>query len=197
MNKARFIGRIVPTMIEAGVSVHISQKATINRRYLGWFDGERKLFRVANGCTQAFAVMVHEYNHFLQWRDDRKLWHRCATTESEIEIALDGANEITDRMIRNVIAIEHDCDVRSLEMIDDLQLDIDAEQYAARTNAYLMMYHMMRHVGRAPRKYPTEIRAIVDTMPRRLYNLSYYLDPKNISDQAIDLMLTHCFYDTK
>lgn len=193
MNKSQFLSRIVPSLLDAGVSVQIEQKRILTGRFGGWFAAEPPCYALANTAKNSFDVAVHEYNHFLQWRDNRPFWDKYTDQLDDLFEALQNDGNVTDIMIDHTIRLEHDCEIRTLEMIDDLRLDINRVKYTKDTNAYLFSYHIMQHVGTWSQKSIYNVPLIISAMPDRLYGIDYYLDPNNMPENCIDRMIDLCF----
>jgi hypothetical protein len=116
-------------------------------------------------------VMVHEYNHMMQWHEDCQAWKDCYFDEARavdccnlLDWWLEGYIDLDNKKLRRVtmacLGVELDCEKRTVEMIERLRLDIDVEDYIQKANAYVLFYHFVARkrewykMGREPYSVP-------------------------------------------
>jgi len=145
-----------------------------------------------------FPVLVHEYNHLLQWAEKDPIWWNETARKSDVFLWkwLKGEVELppeeAETYAMNNLRIELDCDRRTVKMAQELELPGDWDLYTKKANSYVMFYHMvLRHrkwyeIGREPYNTP----AIYETMPNSLYALDY----TTISEEMVRLYETHLEY---
>lgn len=114
-----------------------------NGRASGLMDAFNKKLSVAlgKGWEHAFRVALHESSHLDQALDSRSVWHNPTIDENYNKFFqwLSGANHKNpEKLVSAVIAIERDCERRTLLKIRKKYSHlIDPEQYARLANAYL------------------------------------------------------------
>lgn len=145
-----------------------------------------------------FPVLVHEYNHMLQWLEGDPLWHTedLADSDDYLWAWLQGDEELDPELAKAYamcnLRLELDCERRSVVMIEDMGLPLDVPKYIKTANSYVLFYHpMLKHrrwydIGKEPYNTP----ALVAAMPESLYELDY----ENVSDEIINLYETHMPY---
>jgi hypothetical protein len=141
----------------------------------GFFCGEYKILSVAAGnpVKQWFSVLLHEYNHFQQWKEDK--FH---SDEDEMYCQLFWAwlidNEYLSKTKLNKVIFrqrncEYDCEKRTIEILKKYpRIGIDTEYYTKRANSYLYFYTMVKKRRKWYVKAPYEIKEIIDIMPNKL-----------------------------
>jgi len=143
---------------------------------------DNPIIKVAKGGLKEeewFGVLIHEYSHFLQWRDDTKVWNKYCdydVTYSQILIK----PEKYKKELLALMNLELDCEKRAYKIIKNNNL-FNYKQYAQNANSILYKYAFLYNYNNWPddnRKY----RKVQKICPTKLLdNVKDYLDiPKDI-----------------
>ena len=117
----------------------------------GYFSQDNKeiCINAAKPYIQWIDILAHEFNHYIQWKTQACVWKNLDLRESNAYSIfwdwLDGAmefNDIIDSVVDRIVAVEHDCEIRTIQMIKDENLPIDIAEYSKTANSYLafLMY---------------------------------------------------------
>lgn len=186
--KLNFIIKCTRELLANGCSVLLHKKKDLDG-YGGWFGAEEgeKEFVVALDHDMGFEVFVHEYCHYLQWRDNRQLWDRSLTT---YDILFDWIDKLdstysdaeVDQSLHDILEIEHDCETKALKLLKNNPIEgVDTDKYVRAVNAYLFHYHLNRKLRKRPKR-PIYSERVLEAMPNFFGpNLEYYLNPSNIT----------------
>lgn len=99
------------------------------------------------------ATLVHEDSHFDQWLDKNSIWHNKSIAKkiNSFFYWLMKLKNIEDptETAKNVIALEADCERRSLKKVKERWSHIiSPEDYAQSANAYMFSYLYMAKSGK-------------------------------------------------
>jgi hypothetical protein len=138
---------------------------------------DNPIIKVAKGGLKEaewFGVLIHEYAHFLQWRDDTKVWNKyCDYDITYSQILL--KPEKYKKELLALMALELDCEKRSFKIIKNNNL-FDHKEYAQNANSILYKYAFLYNYNNWPddnRKY----RKVQKICPTKLLdNVKDYLD---------------------
>jgi len=152
MNHKQFIAKVVNEALEANVSVKLVCKKSVSKLG-GWFGGNELV--VAYDKGNGFTVLIHEYCHMVQWRDNVLAWRKNEALGSKFLNWLGGKESPDDLIAARAaaIALEYDCERRSVECIDKYKLKVDRQHYIKCASLYLYSYHYMHQ----HRKWPANI----------------------------------------
>lgn len=118
----------------------------------GTFDEIDKTLEISIKDEGWLEILVHEFNHFLQWIEQdliflkisengsnmsEQLW---AWLDKEIELSKERVSEI----IQSIIDMELDCERRSVKMIKEFSLPIDIKEYIYTAYVYLNFYNYVK-----------------------------------------------------
>jgi len=167
-------------------------------RVNGFFCYEDKILRVATNkpLSKWFHVFVHEFGHFLQWKENCKAWQESfyGTLDSSTEVFawVDGKRMTTkkiDECVSRARDLELDCERRAYQLIKEFELPISLDEYAQKANSYVYMYNWLRQSRRwyPTGKAPYENPKIWTKLPKHL-NGSYSEIPKYM----MELFDEHC-----
>lgn len=118
---------------------------------------ENPIIKVAKGYLpeeEWFGVLLHEYCHFLQWRDDVKVWNKFCdndTTYSQIILK----PEKYKKELVSLMELELDCEKRVYSIIKNNKL-FNIQKYTQNANAILYKYAFLYLFNKWPddnRKY--------------------------------------------
>ena len=148
----------------------------------GYFDEESKEIAVAcrgKPIERWIGTLAHEGCHLDQWVQDKKRWDVGSFIgeldewfEHEAELSL----KKIKRCIKEVQALEHDCETRTIEKILCYDLPIDVDRYAQQANTYVWFYTI---AGRKRKWFkkgfaPYMIPSIYNKMPKYIMPLDAY-----------------------
>ncbi len=161
----------------------------------GYFDHQGKtgpeLAIAINGPQEKWEkVMIHEYNHMMQWAEDCDAWKNtffdedrqvdcCQLLDYCLQDFIDLKSERLRRVIGGGIEVELDCEKRTVEMIKNLGLDIDVDDYTQKANAYVLFYHWIARtkefytIGREPYSIPECYEVFSKKFDENYKRLSY------------------------
>lgn len=181
-----FIGSKVQELIQHGISVNLTNGRCINNKYAGTFNSHRKSLTVAMGSGN-FSVytFLHEYAHFIQYRDKNELWkylHEEGTAKYiswlQREITLSKAD--IESAFRNTLALEHDAETMAVSMALTHSLPLDIAGISRCANNNLLFYSWTRirrdwnggFIG-------VDDDTLEQNLPEVLQPLDYFTDMKN------------------
>lgn len=138
---------------------------------------DNPIIKVAKGSLpedEWFGVLVHEYCHFIQWRDDTPLWNKfCDYDITYSQIIL--KPEKYKKELAALMELEIDCEKGSTNIIKNNKL-FDHKKYAQSANAIIYKYAFLYNYGKWPdnnRKY----QKVQESCPTRiLKSYKAYLD---------------------
>lgn len=202
MSNETFIADSIPHMIRKGISVDLQNKHFINfdgTDVNGYFYADKLELKCAVGKPEDewFPVFVHEYCHFLQWREQTEAWKVLGEEEKRSETSIDEWLSGTDLDHETVLLhckltrdVEEECERFVVDRIRKYDLQIDISQYIQKTNAYLYFWSVLPDTrkwytgGNAPYMIPE----ILERMP-----LYFSSDYDNIPFGFLDLVNEHCY----
>jgi hypothetical protein len=162
----------------------------------GFFDSSIKTLAVATGKrTQAqwLALLIHEYNHMMQWQEKSPFWH---PDSDPFHDWLSGKhNKWTKKQLDyyhgKVRDVEWDCERRSIKMIQEWGLPLDVAKYMQEANTYIGSYAVMRVKRKWMVKSSYRNPNIVKLMPKnRLLTRKELSHP---SKQFMEQCLKRCY----
>lgn len=149
-----FIGRCIKEMMSYGVSVEFTRRTRQSKKgYNFFYDGStpkygsKKLLKInffTDSLEDNYGVFVHEYAHFLQWKESCSIWKESEDASERFDEWLDGKDvTVTIEDIRLIQKLELDCDRRSLDLIIKNKLPIDTARYIKESNSYILSYNLI------------------------------------------------------
>lgn len=182
-----FIGSKVQELVQQGISVYLTNGRCINKKYSGLFDSHAKTLKVAMGQPDEHSMytFLHEYAHFIQYRDKTALWDRLHETGTCLyvpwlnrEITL-SKSEISSAF-RSLLELEHDAEVMAVSMVSTHNLPLDIRSMSRRANNNLLFYSWTR----IRRKWGTCYYGVNDSdvelcLPDIIPSLDYFTDMQN------------------
>ena len=204
--KQNFIIKVVRELLANNFSILLYDAEQLEDACGGWcwIDDDKREFAVAMKHHMGFEILIHEYCHFLQWKNDRKLWDKSMAT---YDILFDWINypllaispfvkdcsispHELDQSLHDILEIEHDCEKRVLKIVKNNPIEnFDTDKYIRATNAYLWSYHINRELRLRP-KHPIYSERVLHHMPNTFNpDLSFYLDRNNLTDSIRQALL--------
>jgi hypothetical protein len=128
-----------------------------------------------------FGVLIHEYCHFIQWRDNSKYWDRfCDHDVTYSQILFNP--EKYKLALKTLMELEINCEKLSTNIIKNNNL-FDDKRYAQSANAILYKYAMLYKYNKWPendRKY----KKIQEHCPTKI--LKSYKEYLNIPKKVVE-----------
>lgn len=134
----------------------------------GYFDEESKSLVVATKSSQWFEILVHEFAHLTQWKDQCTVWKEGGLGLAKMNNWLEGKQV---RGIKQALAkvrdLELDNEKRSVRIIKKWNLPVDLKLYIQKANAYILFYNWMYYTRRwcSPKNSPIKNPAVYSKMP--------------------------------
>jgi hypothetical protein len=194
--KLTFITKVVKELLSNGFSVFLHNKESLNG-YGGWFgtDTGEEEFVVAMKHHMGFEIFIHEYCHFLQWKYDRAFWDSSTEYYDVLFDWIENkdmivADEILNKSLHTILAIEHDCESRVLKLVELNPIEnFDKDKYIRAVNSYLWSYHINKELRKRP-KNPIYSEKLLSSMSNTFNkNLSFYLDKNNMTENTRSALL--------
>jgi hypothetical protein len=120
-------------------------------------SNDNPVIKVAKGNLHEeewFGVLIHEYSHFIQWRDDSKLWNKFCNYDITYSQIILKPQKYKKELVA-LMELEIDCEKYSTNIIKNNNL-FDHKKYAQSANAILYKYAMLYKYNKWPddnRKY--------------------------------------------
>ncbi len=151
MTKEHFLGKSIMELVDNGVTFRVEKRRNNSKYAYNYFDIHEKTkkpsMQLANfnqDSTEMFEMFIHEYCHFLQWKENSPLW----------KLGWD-SNQICDKWLykkipdfdindlKNIQKLELDCDKRVIRTIKQNKLPVDIDKYIVESNSYIWSYSVM------------------------------------------------------
>lgn len=150
---------------------------------LFYLDGQdNPIIKVAKGKLKEeewFGILIHEYCHFKQWRDDTKLWQRFCDYDATYTQIISKPKNYKKELIA-LMELEIDCEKCATNIIKNNKL-FNHKDYAQSANAILYKYAMLYKYNKWPndnKKYQ-KIQEFCPTKILKSYK-EYLEIPKNV-----------------
>lgn len=196
MTKEDFISMVVNELLQDQFSVFLHQKVKVEDCG-GWFDYEEREVTAAMQNPMGFEILVHEYNHYRQWKDDNE-WFKARNENVCKVFDWIGGRIYTKKTLRKAfeetVMLELDCERRSIATIEKYDLPVDVDKYIRAANAYLLFYQYVHQKRKWCKKSPYNDPTMLSLMSNELHDLEYYMDPDNIPEKA-KVHLENCFIE--
>lgn len=152
----------------------------------GYFDGNVLAVAVENSLAE--EIFLHEYCHFLQYKENNPFWQKIG--EKDIFARLQSKNfGIRDwEILYNTIALERDCEQKALKLSKKYKL-FDNFSYAQKANAYLHYYQYIFLRRKWINYSNIYSQKILDNMPTKLLPLKAF--------EKIDMNIMEIFEKNK
>lgn len=194
--KTDFTLKVIRQLIDNGFSIFLHNKDNLDG-YGGWLEADidNKEICVAMKHHMGFEILLHEYCHFLQYKNDRAFWdgsneyyELLFNWVDDPDLSL--SDEELEKSLKSIIEIEHDCESRALKIIELNPIeDFDIVKYKKAANAYLWSYHLMRELRQKPKRPIYSERVLLGMSDFFEKDLSFYLDKINLTQEAKNSLL--------
>jgi hypothetical protein len=184
MNKniKQLIGDVAFKCIQNKMFFHLDYVNKVDQENLpcsGYFD-EKNLVVATNkkNVREWLDVLVHESCHLDQFLEKSKLWVSDNESLCVVEAWINKKNiseQRRDKGFKNTIALELDCEKRTIAKIKKYKLDINKEEYIQKANSYLFAY-LYTLIYRKWYPTPYENPRIWKKMPINFLTIDQYLD---------------------
>lgn len=151
-------------------------------RCSGYFDSANKKLVCSMNKPDALGILVHEFGHYTQWKDQCKAWTNLGDSLDLMDSWLQG-NEVENIEHHIMIArnLELDNEKRAVKLIKKFGISINVDDYIKRANAYALFYNHMLTVRRwcKPTNMPYENPSVIEAMPSN-FRINYNKVPKRL-----------------
>lgn len=157
-------------------------KISDNIKASGYFDETVPTLVCSMGRKDSIEILVHEYCHLTQWRDQIPLWKCVGTSMTAIDDWLDGKNvKNIKKHLANSRDLELDNEKRSVKVIKEFELPINIDNYIRKANSYVHFYNYMFLSRRwcTPNNSPYGNKKLMQAMSPK-FNMNYKKLPKRI-----------------
>jgi hypothetical protein len=195
-----FVDTAKDQMTRAGIEIHLANTRRIHIEGMmvnGFFDHGQSRFACAmdKPLEQWFQVFVHEYGHFLQYREKAKAFGNCTAEDRQaFEDWISTEKEVDPKKAKvaltNLRELEEECERIAVDLIrdNDLGFVLNPKRYTQKANGYLFFYSVLFTTRRWYDTPPYEVVEIVDSMRDEFYE-----DYWDIPDGLVDLVKKHCY----
>jgi hypothetical protein len=125
-----------------------------------FLDGDSLEIAVNKPSKMWLPVLVHEYNHMLQWKNKTKAWRKSESFKRKYpKIGLDavtvfwnwmekeGSKFISKKIIHESMVLTRDleleCEKMTAKLLKKLYKDYNIKKYIKQSNAYIQYYNFM------------------------------------------------------
>lgn len=158
MTPEKFIEYVRNETAKASVKFNLVDKKTVgvegNVRVNGFFDEDELTVATKKPIEEWFPILVHEYSHFLQWKDNCQAWRRsiingediCDTLFLWIKKKKRYPLDIVKLHAARTRDVEVDCEKKAIGIIKEFKLGWHIEslfepRYIMQANSYLYFYN--------------------------------------------------------
>ena len=181
MKTSKLLGDIALKCIQNKISFKLQYTSHVDIDGLpcsGYFD-EKTLCVAVNKKKEMdwLMVLVHEDCHLDQWLEGSEYWVPDKDAISIVEGWIAGKKYTKKRLLQgfnNTIAVELDCEKRSVLKAKKYKLPLNMKQYIQQANSYLFAYAASYHTKKWY-KSPYENVKIWSKMPDEFLELPEYL----------------------
>lgn len=177
--KTDFIFKLSKILYLDNFSVFLHNKEILENGLTGYFDEESKEVSVAMRNPLSFEVFVHEYCHYIQWKE-KIFWDSCTNYQDFFNWLDDGDLQLTDNQLINsftdLINLEHDCEKRAIKLLKLNSIEyVDIDFYIRSANLYLWHYNFNKKFRKKPKKPIYLYENLVKIMPNQFFDRDDYL----------------------
>ncbi|NBO36880.1 hypothetical protein EBU91_05040 [bacterium] len=151
----------------------------------GYFDENLKIIKVAKQDPHFLETLLHEYCHFLQWRQKTQIFKHSDKYCLIVERWLNGkhySKPLIKRAFYWVRKMERECEQIAAKLIDKYDLPIDKSKYIKNANCYIYAHFFMEQKRKytAFSKNPFTDKSVQKIMPNTFKVLSHKTIPKKV-----------------
>jgi hypothetical protein len=143
---------------------------------------DNPVIKVAKGSLleeEWFGILIHEYCHFIQWRDDSSLWNNFCNHDATYAQII-SKPEKHKKALQSLIDLEINCEKCTTNIIKNNKL-FNHKKYAQGANAIIYKYSMLYKYHKWPddnKKY----QKVQDFCPSKI--LKSYKEYLNIPEKV-------------
>jgi hypothetical protein len=191
-----FFNYAVNRMIKNNVNVHLhSHSCNVSKDINSTGSFGESEFNVSTNSKNYEEIFIHEYCHFLQWKNKNSIWYKIdQKDECDFWDFLSGEKKLSEKKIMEtslmIGRLEADCEKKAVQIIKRWEIEnIDIDRYKRKANSYIFFYSVIPEVKKwykssSPPYYYEEI---INTMPSRF--LSSYENPP---EEYVKLVKKYC-----
>ncbi len=187
--------------IKTGAGATIDYGNNKDIQVSGYFDSMNGELAVAKGkdTVEWVEILVHESCHLDQYVQNAKIWNANEYYDSDasgiVDLWLAKIVEIKpnmlNKMIKGIIDLERDCDLRAIAKIKEYGLDdiIDLKRYVQKSNAYHLSYIAVKRLRKwnKPKKAAYQVEEVLQSFP------SVMSKGYSINEKQFKLLKKHCY----
>jgi hypothetical protein len=189
-NLKKYIGNAIIHLVSSGVSLELTTRNVRNNEFLE--DEQKIVQRVQGEVSEWGPEFVHEYCHWLQWKDGRYRRSFYGEAQTDLERWIDRyvsfSKSELNLIINRIKRLELDCEKRAVKEIETYSLEIDKTRYIKRANAYIFGYNMIAETRKWYKSSPHFNKKILDIMPGRFLS-RYDRTPKKYRELYLECCL--------
>lgn len=178
-----FVGMVVGSMSAAGWSTHFtpdeyvycySDNKSLESRCMGYIEEEVRELWVALGHSAWLGVLVHEFSHFVNWRNRTKAQRRKQAARYDPALSLlerwtrrkkaAGRRTIIGAAQR-VVSEEAKTELTAIRLIRRYALPLDVDVYIQRASCYILSYGFVVENRQWANPGPYKIEAVWSELP--------------------------------
>lgn len=111
--------------------------------------------------SQWIEVLLHEYNHFLQWKNQTPAWKEYIDLYKDYN----EGDEESFEQLETTVNMESECESNTIKLAKELNYDINPSRYIQKVNAYLVFYQIYAEKKEWYKSAPFEDNDILKLMP--------------------------------
>lgn len=201
MKNEDFYNQKIEELRQEGVTLKLSESDHIlymETRCSGFFIDSPLTFALAKGRKDSFEIFLHEYSHFTQYKENSPFWtgNKIHSFEAGdiIDLWISGKVDLNpvqlDDIFRRVMAVEYDCEQRTVQLIKDNSLDVNIENYIKKANAYVLSYQLVKKYRRwyVEGMSPYSVESIIEKMP------SEWKDINEVLSEELEIAFRPSFF---
>lgn len=171
----QFVRFVKAELHESGFRLFFGRGKSVNGggwRASGVFDDRNKFIRVARKNRAWLGVLLHEYAHFLQWKEQpAHIYNADASAAALVARYLHDGKPVAPGLLHKafarVMTFERDADIRAMAIAKQWNLPIDFAAYKQESNLYIYAHHLMRDTGRwEPKRNCYNSYKVIRQMPK-------------------------------
>lgn len=184
MNKniQKLISDIMIKCVKHGINFRLEYVDQVDQENIacsGYFDEDTLAVATKKDKMQDWLdILVHESCHLDQFLAGPKVWTPDEEALFIVEKWVHGKNvakHTLEKGFKNTIALELDCEKRTVKKMDKYKIPYNKTQYIQKANSYLFSY-TYAFVNKSWYSKPYENPKIYHNMPKRFLTVEEYFD---------------------
>jgi hypothetical protein len=179
-NVKQLLADIAEKCSKHGINFRLEYATCVDAQNLpcsGYFDEESLVVATKKkDQNEWISTLLHEACHLDQFLKGPSVWTPDDQALHIVEAWIDGkkmTKQKRNKGFKNALALELDCEKRTIQKIKKYKLDIDIKDYIKKANSYLFAYTHALH-ERHWYKQPYENKKIYSKMPDKFLKLDQY-----------------------